>query len=135
MRSASRALACRSASKRDPALLSRRRLKLFKKAIFGGVPIGTDWDPARVEIPKQLEALSSILMGSRFGAYSHPCNRGMISISGLKMESRLECQPENVAAHFAENSDPTGQHLYEGDGEQVMKLVTKAAAVAGLKVG
>lgn len=46
-----------------------------------------------------------------------------------------DCTPENVAAHFAEISDPTGQHLYEGGGEQVMKFVTKAAAVAGLKLG
>jgi len=46
-----------------------------------------------------------------------------------------DCTPENVAAHFAEISDPTGQHLYEGGGEQVMKFVTKAAAVAGMKLG
>lgn len=46
-----------------------------------------------------------------------------------------DCTPENVAAHFAEISDPAGQHLYEGGGEQVMKFVTKAAAVAGMKLG
>ena len=45
-----------------------------------------------------------------------------------------DCTPENVAAHFAEISDPAGQHLYEGGGEQVMKFVTKAAAVAGMKL-
>ena len=42
------------------------------------------------------------------------------------------CTPENVAAHFAEISNSTGQHLYEGGGEQVMKFVTKAAAASGL---
>ncbi len=46
-----------------------------------------------------------------------------------------DCTPENVAAHFADISNPAGQHLYEGGGEQVMKFVTKAAAVAGLKLG
>jgi hypothetical protein len=44
---------CGSAPKRNPALMRRRRLKLFMKAIFGGVPIGADWDPAQFEIPKQ----------------------------------------------------------------------------------
>lgn len=46
-----------------------------------------------------------------------------------------DCTPENVAAHFADISDTTVQHLYEGGGEQVMKFVTKAAAMAGLKLG
>jgi NAD(P)-dependent dehydrogenase (short-subunit alcohol dehydrogenase family) len=46
-----------------------------------------------------------------------------------------ECTPENVAARFSEISDTTGQQLFQGGGEQVMKFVTKAAAVAGLKLG
>jgi hypothetical protein len=29
-----------------PSFIRRRRLKLFKKAIFSGVPIGADRDPA-----------------------------------------------------------------------------------------
>ena len=37
---------CGSAPKRDPALVRRRRLQPFEKAIFGGVPIGADQDPA-----------------------------------------------------------------------------------------
>ena len=37
---------CGSAPKQDPALMRRRRLKLLKKAILGGVPIGADRDPA-----------------------------------------------------------------------------------------
>ena len=45
------------------------------------------------------------------------------------------CTPENVAAHFAEISDTVGQHLYEGGGEQVIKFVSKAAAVNGIKLG
>lgn len=46
-----------------------------------------------------------------------------------------ECTPENVASHFAQISDPKGQHLYEGGGEQVIKFVGKAAQAAGVKVG
>ena len=60
-----------SAPKRDPALMRRRRLKLFKKAIFGGVPLGTDRDLAQLEIPEQLEMFSSDIMGSCFGANPH----------------------------------------------------------------
>lgn len=49
--------------------MRRRRLKLFKKAIFGRVPIGAARDPAQLDIPKQLEVLSSDQKASRFGAY------------------------------------------------------------------
>ena len=67
---------CGSAPKRDPALMRRRRLKLFKKAIFGEVPIGADRDPAQLEIPEQLEVFSADIMGSRSGAYPHSGGRG-----------------------------------------------------------
>ena len=44
---------------------------LFKKAIFGKVTIGADWDFAQLEIPEQLEVFSPDIMRSRFGAYSY----------------------------------------------------------------
>jgi hypothetical protein len=43
--------------------------------------------------------------------------------------------PEEVAARFAEISDPTGQHEYENGGGQVTKFVQKAAKAAGLALG
>jgi NAD(P)-dependent dehydrogenase (short-subunit alcohol dehydrogenase family) len=46
-----------------------------------------------------------------------------------------DCTPENVAAHFDAISDSAGQHLYEAGGEQVMKFVSKAAAMNGVKLG
>ena len=42
-----------------------------------------------------------------------------------------DCSPENIQARFGDISDPAGQYLYEGGGEQVMKFVTKAAAHHG----
>jgi hypothetical protein len=50
------------------ALTRRRRLKLFKKSIVGGVPIVADRDPAQLEIPEQSKLVSSSIMGSRFSA-------------------------------------------------------------------
>lgn len=77
---------CKSAPNRYPALLWHRRLKLFKKAISGGVPIGADWDPARVEIPEEAKVISSGLVGSRFGAYSH--FQAVIAVSGCSFSQR-----------------------------------------------
>ena len=51
--------------------MRRRQLSLFKKANFGRVPIGADWNPTLPEILKQLEVFSSAMMGSSFGAYPH----------------------------------------------------------------
>lgn len=45
------------------------------------------------------------------------------------------CTPEGVAAHWADISDTTGQHLYERGGEQVMKFVNKAADAHGVSLG
>ena len=42
-----------------------------------------------------------------------------------------DCTPENIQARFEDISDPAGQYLYEGGGEQVMKFITKAAAHHG----
>jgi len=51
-----------------PLLIRHRRLKLFKKAIIGGVSVAADRDPAQLEIPQQLKELSADVMGSRFSA-------------------------------------------------------------------
>jgi hypothetical protein len=44
---------------------------MFYKAIVGGVPIVTDQDPEKLEIPQQLEMLGSDSLGFRFSAYLH----------------------------------------------------------------
>jgi len=54
-----------------PPPIQHRHLKLFKKSIFGGVPIGVDRDPAQLEIPQLLQVLSANVIGSRFRAYPH----------------------------------------------------------------
>ena len=43
-----------SALKQDPALRRGMRFQLFKKAIFGEVLIGVDWDPAKLKTANQL---------------------------------------------------------------------------------
>lgn len=46
-----------------------RRMKLFKKTIFGRVPIGAGPDPAQPKILEQLEVLGWV-WGGRFAAHS-----------------------------------------------------------------
>jgi hypothetical protein len=57
---------------RDPALIRRTQLILFKKDIFGRAPVGTDQDPSKFHIPEQLEMFNSDIVGSRFGTYPQP---------------------------------------------------------------
>ncbi len=45
-----------------------------------------------------------------------------------------QCTPEDVAARWEAISDPTGQHLYETSGPQIIKFLGKAAASAGIKL-
>lgn len=45
------------------------------------------------------------------------------------------CTPEGVAAAWDAISDPSGQHLYDNGGAQVMKFVGKAAAAIGVQLG
>ena len=51
---------------------------MFKEAVFGGVPIGADRDPAQLKIPELLEVLGSDLMGSRFGSDSLSVQRSSL---------------------------------------------------------
>lgn len=57
-----------SAPKQDPALRRGMRFQLFKKAIFGEVLIGVDWDPAKLKTANQLDLLGSDFMGASHGA-------------------------------------------------------------------
>ncbi len=60
-----------SAPKQDPALKRGMRFQLFKKAIFGEVLIGVDWDPAKLKTAKQLDLPGSDLVGARSCAHLH----------------------------------------------------------------
>lgn len=40
--------------------MRHRRLKLFKKAIFGGIQMEADRDPAQPETPEQLGCVAQI---------------------------------------------------------------------------
>lgn len=64
-------MGCGSAPKRDPALRRGMRFQLLKKAIFGEVLIGVDWEPAKLKTAKQLDLLGSDLVGARSGAHLH----------------------------------------------------------------
>lgn len=74
------------------------------------------------------DAPSRVILNATAGGFS----RTYIHETEGVAFAAADCTPENVAAHFADISDTAGQHLYEGGGEQVMKFVTKAAAVNGV---
>jgi len=77
------------------------------------------------------DAPSRVILCAGAGGFA----RTMIyETEGIFLE-QSERTPEAVAAHFAEISDPAGQHPYENGGGQVMKFVQKAAKAAGVKLG